>query len=58
MSRGVHKLTQTAFRIPEGLLSWLREQAEREGATMAGIMVRALEAERTRCRTENRRPAT
>ena len=47
MSRhGVHKTTQTAFRLPEGLLAWLREQATAEDRTMATIVIDALEAYR------------
>ncbi len=48
---GVHTTAQTAFRLPEGLLAWVREQAKREGdgRTMTDIAVRALEAERERC---------
>ena len=47
---GVHAKPQTAFRLPEGLLAWLREQAAREEpVTMTDITVRALEAERDRC---------
>lgn len=47
----LHKTRQTAFRLPEGLLSWLREQAQREGgeATMTSVTKRALERERERC---------
>ena len=39
-----HKLTQTAFRLPEGLLAWLREQAEREHRTRTAVVRDALEA--------------
>lgn len=48
---GVHGTAQTAFRLPEGLLAWLKEQAGREGGgvTMTAIVERALEAERERC---------
>ena len=38
------------FRLPEGLLAWLRGQAATEKpVTMTDILVRALEAERDRC---------
>src|ERR1035441_3091259 len=48
---GVHAARQTAFRLPEGLLAWLKEQAGREGdkVTMTAIAERALERERERC---------
>lgn len=51
MPRGVHSKPQTAFRLPEGLLAWLKRQAEREGGdvTMTAIVERALERERERC---------
>jgi hypothetical protein len=51
MPRGVHAKSQTAFRLPGGLLAWLKEQAEREGddVTMTAIVERALERERERC---------
>lgn len=48
MPHGVHKLTQTAFRLPEDLLAWLKEKAEREGRTMTEIVVNALERERAK----------
>lgn len=43
---GVHNLTQTAFRIPEGLLAWLRAQAEHEERPMSAIVLDALQAYR------------
>jgi len=48
---GVHAKPQTAFRLPEGLLVWLKEQAGREGGdvTMTAIVERALVRERERC---------
>jgi hypothetical protein len=46
MPHGVHTTRQTAFRLPEGLLAWLRDQAGREGVTMTDIVQRALERER------------
>jgi hypothetical protein len=50
MARGVHKTAQTAFRLPDDVLSWLRGQAAKEDpATMTDIVVRALEAEREHC---------
>lgn len=51
---GAHNTEQTAFRLPEDLLTWLRGQAKREGEgqTMTGIVVRALEVERERCERE------
>ena len=50
MPHGRHNTVQTAFRLPEGLLAWLRGQAAAESpATMTDIVVRALEAERERC---------
>jgi len=51
MPHGVHSTRQTAFRLPEGLLAWLRAQAGREGdgRTMTDIVQRALERERERC---------
>lgn len=48
MPHGVHNTRQTAFRLPEGLLAWLREQAEREGRTMTDIVEDALEEYRRR----------
>jgi hypothetical protein len=48
MPHGVHNSRQTAFRLPEGLLAWLREHAEREGRTMTEIVTEALEAYRDR----------
>lgn len=51
MPHGIHATRQTAFRLPEGLLAWLRQQAEDEGGgrTMTDIVQRALERERERC---------
>jgi hypothetical protein len=46
MPAGTHKTTQTAFRIPEGLLAWLRNQAEAEQRTMTAIVTDALTAYR------------
>jgi hypothetical protein len=46
MPHGVHNTVQTGFRLPEGLLARLREQAAIEASvTMTDIVVRALEAE-------------
>ena len=42
MPHGEHLLRQTGFRLPEGLLAWLREQAEREGRTMTAVVIDAL----------------
>ena len=39
-----HKLTQTAFRLPEGLLAWLHEQAAAEERPMKAIVTDALTA--------------
>lgn len=41
-----HLRPQTAFRLPEAVLVWLREQAEREGRSMTAITIEALEAYR------------
>jgi hypothetical protein len=51
MPNGIHKRTQTAFRLREDLKTWLEEQAGHEGpdVTMTAIVERALEAERARC---------
>jgi hypothetical protein len=46
MPHGIHTTRQTAFRLPEGLLAWLREQAEREDRTMTEIVIDALGAYR------------
>ena len=46
MPHGEHNDVQTAFRLPEGLLTWLREQAKAEDRTMTAIVRRALEAYR------------
>ena len=46
MPHGEHNDVQTAFRLPGGLLAWLREQAKAEDRTMTAIVRRALEAER------------
>jgi predicted DNA-binding protein len=43
MPHGEHREVQTAFRLPEGLLAWLREQAKAEDRTMTAIVRRALE---------------
>jgi hypothetical protein len=43
-----HKLPQTAFRLPEGLLAWLREQAATEERTQTAIVRAALEEYRRR----------
>lgn len=44
MTSGVHKTEQTAFRIPESRLAWLRAQAGREQRTMTAIVNDALAA--------------
>ena len=46
MAHGEHKGVQTAFRLPEALLAWLREQARAEGRTMTAVVQQALEAYR------------
>jgi predicted DNA-binding protein len=46
MPHGIHKLTQTAFRLPEDLLAWLKQKSEREGRPMTEIVIGALERER------------
>ena len=46
MTSGVHKTTQTAFRLPKGLLAWLRAQAEAEDRPMTAIVTDALKAYR------------
>jgi predicted DNA-binding protein len=43
MTHGEHNERQTAFRLPEDLLAWLRDQAKREDRTMTAIVRRALE---------------
>jgi len=43
--QGIHSKSQTAFRLPEGLLARLKAQAEREDVTMTSIVQRALERE-------------
>jgi hypothetical protein len=47
MPHGIHATRQTAFRLPESLLAWLREQAEREDRAMTEIVTDALTAYRT-----------
>lgn len=44
MPHGEHGDVQTAFRLPEGLLARLREQAKAEDRTMTAVVRRALEA--------------
>jgi hypothetical protein len=45
-SRRRHKLDQTAFRLPEDLLAWLRQEAARKGCSMTAIVIETLEARR------------
>ena len=46
MPHGIHSTAQTAFRLPEGLLAWLREQATAEDRAMTAVVIDALEAYR------------
>jgi hypothetical protein len=46
MPHGEHLTAQTAFRFPEDLLVWLREQATAEDRAMTAIVIDALEAYR------------
>lgn len=46
MSPGKHSRGQTAFRLPEAVLVWLRGQAQQEGRPMTHIVIEALEAYR------------
>jgi|SRR5215471_8496156 len=41
-----HLTEQTAFRFPVDLMTWLREQAHREGRSMTAIVIDALEGYR------------
>lgn len=42
MPHGIHKLKQTAFRLPEELLAWLKRQSEREQRARTAIVADAL----------------
>jgi hypothetical protein len=43
MTSDRHKAIQTAFRLPDGRLAWLRQQAQREHRTMTDIVAEALD---------------
>ena len=46
MTSGTHRTAQTAFRIPEGLLAWLRARAAAEQRTLTALVIEALQAYR------------
>jgi predicted DNA-binding protein len=52
MPHGVHKKDQTAFRLPESLLAWLRDYAKRQSRTMTDIVNEALADYRAKHDTE------
>ena len=43
MPHGVHNTVQTAFRIPEGLLASLKDEAGREGVTATAYLLAAIQ---------------
>lgn len=58
MPHGTHNTTQTAFRLPQGLLARLRETAERRGVSMTEIVARGTEAELDRMAQHEPEPTT